>query len=159
MNMICCTITKNAILFGNFKQFEKQFFLIRFTKKRITRQKCIWCRPRAMLLKATSTKVSTIRAKMRNDLMKIMTIDSSYKRTKIFYLISLVWSILFVFCKNWEQNNLLLRFTDLYTANMYSGITVEVQLKNCTFEKLQFFTVDHSSLYFLLVKNCNLSII
>jgi hypothetical protein len=47
----------------------------------------------------------------------------------------------------------------VHTANMYSGITVEVQLKNCTFEKLQFFTVDHSSLYFLLVKNCNFSII
>jgi hypothetical protein len=45
------------------------------------------------------------------------------------------------------------------TANMYSGITVEVQLKNCTFERLQFFTVDNSSLYFLQVKNCNFSII
>ena len=40
-----------------------------------------------------------------------------------------------------------------------SKITVEVQLKNCTFEKLQFFTVDLSSLYFLQVKNCNFSII
>ena len=40
-----------------------------------------------------------------------------------------------------------------YTANMCSKITVEVQLKNCTFEKLQFFTVDLSSLYFLQVKN------
>ena len=28
------------------------------------------------------------------------------------------------------------------TANMCSGITVEVHLKNCNFEKLQFFTVD-----------------
>ena len=46
-----------------------------------------------------------------------------------------------------------------YTANMCSEITVEVQLKNCTFEKLQFFTVDHSSLYFLQVKNCNFIII
>ena len=46
-----------------------------------------------------------------------------------------------------------------FTANMYSGITVEVQLKNCTFEELQFLTVDYSSLYFLQVKNCNLSII
>ena len=45
------------------------------------------------------------------------------------------------------------------TANMYSGITVEVHWKNCTFEKLQFFTVDHSSLYFSHVKNCNFSII
>ena len=46
-----------------------------------------------------------------------------------------------------------------HTANMCSGITVEVQLKNCTFDKLQFLTVDHSSLYFLQVKNCIFSII
>ena len=45
----------------------------------------------------------------------------------------------------------------LCTANMCSKITVEVQLKNCAFEKLQFFTVDHSSLYFLQVKNSNFS--
>ena len=47
----------------------------------------------------------------------------------------------------------------LHTANMCSGITVEVHFKNCNFEKLQFFTVDHSSLYFLPVKNCDFSII
>ena len=46
-----------------------------------------------------------------------------------------------------------------YTANMCSEITVEVHWKNCNFEKLQFFTVDLSSLYFLQVKNCNFSII
>ena len=45
------------------------------------------------------------------------------------------------------------------TANMCSEITVEVHWKNCNFEKLQFFTVDLSSLYFLQVKNCNFSII
>ena len=41
--------------------------------------------------------------------------------------------------------------------NMCSGITVEVHSKNCNFEKLQFFTVGWLSLYFLQVKNCNLS--
>ena len=46
-----------------------------------------------------------------------------------------------------------------YTANMCREITVKVHLKNCNFEKLQFFTVDHSSLCFLPVKNCNFSII
>ena len=46
-----------------------------------------------------------------------------------------------------------------YTANMCREITVKVHLKNCNFEKLQFFTVDHSSLYFLPIKNCNFSII
>ena len=40
-----------------------------------------------------------------------------------------------------------------FTANMCSGITVEVHLKNCNLEKLQFFTVDLCSLYFLQVKN------
>ena len=45
------------------------------------------------------------------------------------------------------------------TANMCSGITVEVHLKNCNFEKLQFFTVDPCSLYFLQIKNCNFNII
>ena len=45
------------------------------------------------------------------------------------------------------------------TANMCSGITVEVHLKNCNFEKLQFFTVDLCSLYFLQVKNCNFNTI
>ena len=45
-----------------------------------------------------------------------------------------------------------------YTANMCSGITVEVHLKNCNFEKLQFFTVDQCSLYFLQLKNCNFNI-
>ena len=38
------------------------------------------------------------------------------------------------------------------TANMCSGITVEVYLKNCNFEKLQFFTVDLCSLYLLRLK-------
>ena len=47
----------------------------------------------------------------------------------------------------------------LYTANMCSGITVEVHLKNCNFEKLQFFTVDLCSLYFLQVKNCKFNTI
>ena len=47
----------------------------------------------------------------------------------------------------------------LHTANMCREITVKVHLKNCNFEKLQFFTVDHSSLCFLPVKNCNFSII
>ena len=46
-----------------------------------------------------------------------------------------------------------------HTANMCREITVKVHLKNCNFEKLQFFTVDHSSLCFLPVKNCNFSII
>ena len=45
-----------------------------------------------------------------------------------------------------------------YTANMCSGITVEVHLKNCNFEKLQFFTVDLSSLYFLQVKIVSLTL-
>ena len=30
----------------------------------------------------------------------------------------------------------------LHTANIYSGITVEVHLNHCTLEKLQFFTVE-----------------
>ena len=34
------------------------------------------------------------------------------------------------------------------TANMCSGITVEVHLKNCNLKKLQFFTVELCSLYF-----------
>ena len=42
---------------------------------------------------------------------------------------------------------------------MCREITVKLHLKNCNFEKLQFFTVDHSSLYFLPIKNCNFSII
>ena len=46
-----------------------------------------------------------------------------------------------------------------YTANMCSGITVEVHLKNCNSEKLQFFTADLCSLYFLQVKNCNFNTI
>ena len=46
-----------------------------------------------------------------------------------------------------------------HTANMCSGITVEVHLKNCNFEKLQFFTVDLCSLYFLQVKNCKFNTI
>ena len=45
------------------------------------------------------------------------------------------------------------------TANMCSGITVEMHLKNCNFEKLQFFTVDLCSLYFLQVKNCKFNTI
>ena len=50
-------------------------------------------------------------------------------------------------------------FGQYYTANMCREITVKLHLKNCNFEKLQFFTVDHSSLYFLPNKNCNFSII
>ena len=50
-------------------------------------------------------------------------------------------------------------YSKSYTANMCREITVKVHLKNCNFEKLQFFTVDHSSLCFLPVKNCNFSII
>ena len=46
-----------------------------------------------------------------------------------------------------------------HTANMCSEITVEVHWKNCNFSKLQFFTVDLSSLHFLQLKNCNFSII
>ena len=46
-----------------------------------------------------------------------------------------------------------------HTANMCSEITVEVHLKNCNFEKLQFFTVDLCSLYFLQVKNCKFNTI
>ena len=46
-----------------------------------------------------------------------------------------------------------------YTANMCREITVKLQSKKCNSEKLQFFTVGHSSLYFLQVKNCNFSII
>ena len=45
------------------------------------------------------------------------------------------------------------------TANMWSGITVEEHLKNCNFEKLQLFTVDLCSLYFLQVKNCKFNTI
>ena len=45
------------------------------------------------------------------------------------------------------------------TANMCSGITIEVHLKNCNFEKLQFFTVDLCSLYFLQVKKCRFNTI
>ena len=45
------------------------------------------------------------------------------------------------------------------TANMCSEITVKVHLKNCNFEKLQFFTVDLCSLYFLQVKNCKFNTI
>ena len=52
---------------------------------------------------------------------------------------------------------LLLIFS--YTANMCSGIAMEVHLKNCNFEKIQFSTVVLGSLYFLQVKNCNFSII
>ena len=58
---------------------------------------------------------------------------------------------------NVELRNLYSR--QQHTANMCSEITVEVHWKNCNFEKLQFFTVDLSSLYFLQVKNCNFSII
>ena len=39
-----------------------------------------------------------------------------------------------------------------YTANTYSGKTVEVQWNHCDFEKIQWFTTDHASLYFLPVK-------
>ena len=42
---------------------------------------------------------------------------------------------------------------------MCREITVKVHLKNCNFEKLQFFSVDLSLLYFLQVKNCNFSIL
>ena len=45
------------------------------------------------------------------------------------------------------------------TANMCSGITVKVHFKNCNVEKLQFFTVDLCSLYFLQIKNCDFNII
>ena len=45
-----------------------------------------------------------------------------------------------------------------HTANMCSEITVEVHLKNCNFAKLQFFTVDQCSLYFLQLKNFNVNI-
>jgi hypothetical protein len=45
------------------------------------------------------------------------------------------------------------------TANICSGITEKVHWKNCHFEKLQFFTVDLSSLYYLQVKNCDFSVI
>ena len=38
------------------------------------------------------------------------------------------------------------------TANTYSGKTVEVQWNHCDFEKIQWFTTDHASLYFLPVK-------
>ena len=63
-------------------------------------------------------------------------------------------------CEIWEIVTSFLggRFI-CYTANMCREITVKVHLKNCNFEKLQFFTVDHSSLCFLPVKNCNFSII
>ena len=42
----------------------------------------------------------------------------------------------------------------LYTANTYSGKTVEVQWNHSLkkFEKIQWFTTDHASLYFLPVK-------
>ena len=39
-----------------------------------------------------------------------------------------------------------------YTANTYSGKTVEVQWNHCDFEKIQWFTTDHASLFFLPVK-------
>ena len=39
-----------------------------------------------------------------------------------------------------------------YTANTYSGKTVEVQWNHCGFEKIQWFTTDNASLYFLPVK-------
>ena len=70
-------------------------------------------------------------------------------------------------CPNFGDSNTILHPIKLkngnailqYTANMCREITVKVHLKNCNFEKLQFFTVDHSSLFFLPVKNCNFSII
>ena len=42
---------------------------------------------------------------------------------------------------------------------VYNGITLEVHWNLCTFEKLQFFTINHSSLYFLPDKNCSFSIL
>ena len=53
----------------------------------------------------------------------------------------------------------LLQGVGCCTANMCREITVKLQSKKCNSEKLQFFTVGHSSLYFLQVKNCNFSII
>ena len=53
----------------------------------------------------------------------------------------------------------IIMFILKFTANMCREITVKVHLENCNFEKLQFFTADHSSLCFLPVKNCNFSII
>ena len=58
-----------------------------------------------------------------------------------------------------EQSEIQILNPVLYTANMCSGIAMEVHLKNCNFEKIQFSTVDLGSLYFLQVKNCNFSII
>ena len=58
-----------------------------------------------------------------------------------------------------KQRALLTKPVTHHTANMCSGITVEVHLKNCNFEKLQFFTVDLCSLYFLQVKNCKFNTI
>ena len=49
--------------------------------------------------------------------------------------------------------------TTVHTANTYSGKTVEVQWNHCTFEKIQWFTTDHASLYFLPVKKCNFNIV
>ena len=58
-----------------------------------------------------------------------------------------------------RQKNLSTMTSEGYTANMCSGITVEVHLKNSNFGKLQFFGVDLCSLYFLQFKNCNFDII
>ena len=74
-------------------------------------------------------------------------------------------SLIFVFWSNILDKSNKIKEKNLwnwdvhYTANMCREITVKVHLKNCNFEKLQFFTVDHSSLCFLPVKNCNFSII
>ena len=62
-------------------------------------------------------------------------------------------------CPNWGLLVYRQATPGSYTANMCSGIAMEVHLKNCNFEKIQFSTVDLGSLYFLLVKNCNFSII
>ena len=58
----------------------------------------------------------------------------------------------FVLCHNFNDHNIYINCT----ANIYSGITVEVHLNHCTFERLQiFFIVNHSSLYCLQIRNCN----
>ena len=46
----------------------------------------------------------------------------------------------------------LSQYSQQYTANTYSGKTVEVQWNHCDFEKIQWFTTHHASLYFLPLK-------
>ena len=92
-----------------------------------------------------------------------------------FQIISNIWLFLFCRCFSLRYSKMFGRFICAFfsfsfsficmktnlesTANMCSEITVKVHLKNCNFEKLQFFTADLCSLYLSQVKNCNFNTI